>query len=127
MADVTVATQALLKTNALSSSSTAEAAKSYSEGDNIYVDVSNAKRIILAVTAGAASAVLTVKAGTGIAGTNDLTLSPTNGKVQFIELDTSSYEDIRPKLDDGTTNSAYGKIKLVATSKAGTMSAVSIL
>lgn len=127
MADVNVAVQKILRTNELTLATTAEAAKSYSEGDVVYVDTSGCKRVVLAITAGAASAVMTIAKGTGIAGVKDMVISPTNGKVQFIELDTSAFEDVNAKLANGNTNPAYGKIKITATTKGGTMSAVAIL
>ena len=86
-----------------------------------YVPVTG-RSIIVGIQPTSANATVTVTAGDGIAGVNDLTFSAASAKMTFIQLDTSAYEYIGPADADGDTH--FIKI---TSDKAGTAVAVNPL
>lgn len=110
MATVSVTASKLVRTNEASEAVTPA---TFASGDTVKVPFTD-KNIIIAITAGATGNVVVSK-GDGIAGINDLTVGLTKDKTSFIQLDSSSYEQI------SGTNKGYA---ILTPAVAGTITAV---
>ena len=99
---------------------------SYAATDTVLIPMTD-KGVIVAITGATGAGTLTVAKGTGIGASNDLAISTVKDKTVFVQLDSSSYEDIEAKQADGTTNPNYGYAVATATGNGGSIVAVSAL
>lgn len=82
------------------------------DGALVDVNYKDEQAIFLFTTAASGGATITVKAGNGYAGVNDLTIAVTQNKFNIVTLDTARFANV-----SGTNK---GKIK-ITTSAAATM------
>lgn len=92
MATVTLTTTKVLQPNAAYPAA-GVAPSTYSSGDTIKIPMDE-KNVVLAITGATGAGTLTFDAGDGIGGTNDLAIATVKDKTVFVQLDSSSFEQI---------------------------------
>ena len=117
MATVTVTASKLIRTN---EASTAVTPTAFASTNTIKVPFTSKNMVIAITPSSGAGGNITVSKGDGIAGINDLVVAVTAEKTSYIQLDSSSYEQISGE------NKGYA-ILTAASGVAGTITVVNAL